>query len=686
MPNIYFGNIRKAQYIPAPKAGMDAGGVGSDEDMSFVNGGRYLAQSAATSRTFPMAWDVTPKESLDCLVQYRNGEFGTGLLYWVDPFASNALPPHWASPELATKGWPSLIGAATQATQVAGAQITNSLTNPNSLTTSGTTELRRNAMANPTVSVNTTGYSQQTGGGTWTSSSQTTGAPTGATTPSSWYRMIATAANTISPVGINMTGTGTTAVPISENTVYTLSAYVFVSGTTIQTNPRFGWTFYDAAGAAIGGEVPGGVAAAPDGVWVRREETFTAPAGAAYIRPLLRITTAGGVFPIGAIMGITGVMVEAGSSAQAYFDGSTTNAGDFSYNWTGTAGASASTVTAPTVYGSITTPARGYSYQSSDGAYSGSKFSRSVVTNNASGNVGIGIEDFTGTLAAGTYTLTFMVRANRDGQIVVPRIRNNLGTGVVLKAGVWTKITTTQTVASGAITSTGGLLQSANNYQVGDVIDVDMHSLVRVSSLGTPYTGPAFSGDTVLADGTKASWNGTPNASSSNIASTYGALPQFGALFQVTTPANAAPSRKLTMLIPPDKTLWLGFSGSATGSAQIVVQPYMADGTLGTITVLNLLDPKGDTRLNAYFDGSKTSAVQVYIRRSTIDPSSITLVSGTAIFSAIGVTPTLTGDHISGQGHTGCRISDVGMVYVQAAKGRKLVTAATTLTEIGAWL
>lgn len=118
MALIYLGNERYAAYVLAPTSGMDADTVGFEDSMTFLNGGAYVSNGAGSHREYNMSWATAPKQSLDFLAAYRNGVYGTGLLSFVDPFLENWLPPHWANPSLATRGWPSILGPDSPATAV----------------------------------------------------------------------------------------------------------------------------------------------------------------------------------------------------------------------------------------------------------------------------------------------------------------------------------------------------------------------------------------------------------------------------------------------------------------------------------------------------------------------------------------------------------------------------------------
>jgi hypothetical protein len=126
-PTIYFGNIRKAGFVLAPGAGLNADFTGTVDSMQFSNGGAFDSPSAAVHRRFGWSWKTKQVEDLQFLFNYRQGLYGTGLLYWIDPYASyyNSLPPHWAAPFLSASGWPSHIGAGNIPDIVAATSLLN---------------------------------------------------------------------------------------------------------------------------------------------------------------------------------------------------------------------------------------------------------------------------------------------------------------------------------------------------------------------------------------------------------------------------------------------------------------------------------------------------------------------------------------------------------------------------------
>lgn len=148
------------------------------------------------------------------------------------------------------------------------------------------------------------------------------------------------------------------------------------------------------------------------------------------------------------------------------------------------------------------------------------------------------------------------------------------------------------------------------------------------------------------------------------------------------------PQRSLVLLIPEDRDLWVGFTGTATNGGVIRIQPINREGSFGVTTDATLLSPLGDVRLNHKFSGSMYRAIKVYFTSTIAGTSTVLPVSSKATYTLPGVTPTLTGGHLEGTGHTGFRFSKNGVVmsYEQAADGRQYVTTAAQFTEIGAWV
>jgi hypothetical protein len=178
----------------------------------------------------------------------------------------------------------------------------------------------------------------------------------------------------------------------------------------------------------------------------------------------------------------------------------------------------------------------------------------------------------------------------------------------------------------------------------------------------------------------------------SNVSTNVYDQPLRKSTFNVTATANTAPTKATSSIIlpiPPDQTLWLGVSGAVTGTAvQRVVAHNIAAGS-STGSSLTLLTDTASTRLNASFAGSSYDYVEVFGEwRTTSASSTLVVTSRIAQLWPTGTTPTLTGNHMAGEGNTGCIF--VGPQWTDTYRiasddGTRLYRdAAYSLIEVGA--
>ncbi len=164
--------------------------------------------------------------------------------------------------------------------------------------------------------------------------------------------------------------------------------------------------------------------------------------------------------------------------------------------------------------------------------------------------------------------------------------------------------------------------------------------------------------------------------------------PYRSATWPIHGAAATAPTTEagvFTIPVPEGYTLHLGASGSATGDGKVYYQTVAADGTLGTPTALTLLSATSSTRLNTSIASTSAVAVRIFLGRSTTATSTVTLTSMMAQLWKTGVTPTLTGNHIPGEGHTGLMFQDQAMVETYAYINPPRKALSTSLIEVGAW-
>lgn len=301
---IYFGNLRRAMDVPAPKSGMDASSVGRVEKIDLANGGSFVSMSQGNHREFDMDWGTTPADSLAWLFDYRNGRYGTGLCYFVDPYANNALPPHWAEPGLSAGDWPSLYSPGVNPTLTpSGGYRTNWVIDPNVVA-----PLNWASLGSATIS-------SQTGAG--------------AVSGNTFGRAVATLA--AAAYGTNATAT----FPVVAGETFALSGYVRgTTGRNIQM--RITWT-----GATATSNTAVNIASTT--AWQRLTYTGTVPAGATAAR--VDFVAASTSVVVGNLFEWDNVMYERGTTTVGtYFDGSYRFADGRVAAWTGAANSSASTL------------------------------------------------------------------------------------------------------------------------------------------------------------------------------------------------------------------------------------------------------------------------------------------------------------------------------------------------------
>lgn len=164
------------------------------------------------------------------------------------------------------------------------------------------------------------------------------------------------------------------------------------------------------------------------------------------------------------------------------------------------------------------------------------------------------------------------------------------------------------------------------------------------------------------------------------------------AVWSITTAANTAPAlshSSFIIPIPPSMTLWLGVSGAATGTAVAHVVAHNIAAATTSASNLTLLTDTSSTRLNASFAGSSYDYVEVFNDwRTSSAASTMTVTSRLAQLWPTGVTPTSTGNHRPGDGHTGLRFLGGSMTssYRLLTSTDHFAGLGFSLVEVGAWL
>lgn len=309
-----------------------------------------------------------------------------------------------------------------------------------------------------------------------------------------------------------------------------------------------------------------------------------------------------------------------------------------------------------------------------------------VATSAVSG--GFNVVD-TPVLAGTSYDFSVYVRCSKIQRVLMTinwrdaldaSISTTVGTQTVLAATTQTQLTVVGATAPvGAVTADIEVRAvagtSGSNWAVGNWLEGDAAMITVTSATPPAY----FDGNTPGA-----MWLGAANASSSTLrteadkpassdtpANSYNLPPKQG-VFNVKWAANAYPDAARTygdipyaiIPIPPGYTLWLGASGSRTGTAEVVAYGYntpAVQASPASTTPLTLLSSTGSTRLNASITG--VEFVKVFIRRTTSVTSTITLSGMMAQLWPTGITPPLTGNYVEGKGHRGLKFLDSPAEY-----------------------
>jgi hypothetical protein len=200
------------------------------------------------------------------------------------------------------------------------------------LTTKTLDPVYTNLALNPRVGTNTTGWLLAAGGGGGaTATRETTGGPSFAPT---FHRATITLAAPLPFYNYQHLN-----INISASTQYNASLWVRSSSAVpvrIYSQP------YNSGGTGLTQFFGDTVTLVPN-VWTRLDQTFNSDATAN--RVTVHAQTQG-TLPVGSTFDVTAMMVVTGTSPVDYFDGSTvTDAGLFTFAWTGTAHASSSTRT-----------------------------------------------------------------------------------------------------------------------------------------------------------------------------------------------------------------------------------------------------------------------------------------------------------------------------------------------------
>lgn len=100
MGQVWFGTKAHMQWVPAPAVDVQAGKQGYQNQVVFTNGGTWVRRSKSAFRRYLFAWNMKLKEDVQPILDYADGIYGDGYMYYLNPFWAdrNALPAYWAAP------------------------------------------------------------------------------------------------------------------------------------------------------------------------------------------------------------------------------------------------------------------------------------------------------------------------------------------------------------------------------------------------------------------------------------------------------------------------------------------------------------------------------------------------------------------------------------------------------------
>lgn len=110
---LWFGTEERMGWFATPNQGADSSPSGWAAGGTLLNGGGYEFASWGSHKTYTYEWPASSAPEVAQLMKsYRDGSFGRGLIYFIDPLAytTNILPALWADPSMAVGGeGPSIV-------------------------------------------------------------------------------------------------------------------------------------------------------------------------------------------------------------------------------------------------------------------------------------------------------------------------------------------------------------------------------------------------------------------------------------------------------------------------------------------------------------------------------------------------------------------------------------------------
>lgn len=96
----FIGTREKMIQMRAPSVSMPSSKVGWENRINYLNGGATIRRSRAAHKNYTLTWNSIDRDEARKLLDLADGIYGTGDIYWHDPFTAdrNVLPQWWAAP------------------------------------------------------------------------------------------------------------------------------------------------------------------------------------------------------------------------------------------------------------------------------------------------------------------------------------------------------------------------------------------------------------------------------------------------------------------------------------------------------------------------------------------------------------------------------------------------------------
>lgn len=107
---VWFGTEGAMQWIKAPATNMGRSRRNWESGTQFLNGGYSQISSDYSALSYSLAWNVVDSKTESIISGYANKAYGTGPIYFLDPFSyDSVMPLMWSAAHLTASDAPSLI-------------------------------------------------------------------------------------------------------------------------------------------------------------------------------------------------------------------------------------------------------------------------------------------------------------------------------------------------------------------------------------------------------------------------------------------------------------------------------------------------------------------------------------------------------------------------------------------------